>query len=229
MFGGNVKAMRIIFLLLVVSSSLSADSPAPPESFTKLSPDRKHILVILAPKPYDVSNSLSKKYPISGLYVNDSSVKPLWSLPSDFCCSRVDILSNAKNLISWNAWPADNGTFDQTVAWFFENGREIRNYKIRQLVDNPEHLRHSVSHYRWIDRTEVDDRLNRITLRTLNGQIIVFDGTTGEVISRARTSRYYRSFVTCEVILFLFLVGIVTTVVIIKKRRSKRSAHQNPF
>jgi hypothetical protein len=205
--------MAIVFILLILSSHLCADSPAPPQSYTVLTPDEKHILVILAPDPFDSWNPLKHKYSVSGLYVNDGSVSALWTLPSDFCCPQIDIFSDAKHLVAWNTWPEDYGTFDQTVAWFHENGKEIRNYKIQQLVDHPKHLRHSVSHYRWIDKTEVNDRLNQITVWTLNGQIITFDGITGKIISRNRTSKYYLSFISPQIIFLLFAVSLVLVVV----------------
>lgn len=212
--------MKIILIVLFLVSNLFADSPAPPESYTILSPDQKHVLVILAPEPYNSWNPLKKKYPISGLYLNDGSVNPLWTLPSDFCCPQVDVFSDAKHIVAWNAWPEDYSTFDQTVAWFHENGREIRKYEIKELVDNPQHLRHSVSHYTWIDKTKVDDRLNRITVWTLNGQIITFDGTTGGIISRARTFKYYQPFITAVVISLVLLIVIVLFVRLIKRYRS---------
>jgi hypothetical protein len=210
-----------ILIILFLTSNLFADSPAPPESYAVLSHDQKYILVILAPEPYDSSSPLRQKYSVSGLYENNGSVSPLWTLPSDFCCPQVDVFNDAKHIVAWNAWPEDYGTFDQTVAWFHENGKEIRNYKIQQLVDHPQHLRHSVSHYTWIDKTKVDDKLNRITLWTLNGQIITFDRRTGDVISRSRTFKYYQSFLTAGVILLFFIAILLTVVMIIKRLRSK--------
>jgi len=210
-----------VLIVLFLASNLFADSPAPPESYTALSNDQKYILVILAPDPYDSYSPLRQKYSVSGLYLNNGSVNPLWTLNSDFCCPQVDLFNDAEHLVAWNAWPEDNGTFDQTVAWFYEKGKEIRNYKITELVDHPKHLRHSVSHYTWIEKTKVDDRLNRITLWTLNGQIITFNRKTGEIISRSRTSRYYQSFIPAEVILLFFIAILVAAVMIIRQLRSQ--------
>src|SRR4051794_40464122 len=82
----------LVVLITVLSIPAFADSPAPPTSYKKLTPDQKYVFVMLSPfapdreagrliEPYasDV-RTIRETYPNSGLYPNDGSTTPLWTV-----------------------------------------------------------------------------------------------------------------------------------------------------
>src|SRR5688572_14539739 len=82
----------VAFAALLACPAALADSPARPSSYTAISPNEKYLFVMIAPmKAEDEAAdwidekaaeilAIRKKYTQSGLYLNDGSTKPLWTV-----------------------------------------------------------------------------------------------------------------------------------------------------
>jgi len=186
-----------IFLLLSPFSDANADSVALPHSYTQLSPNGKFIFVMLAPFPPErdgriyiesIRNEIQEiraKYNISGLYKNDESNSPLWTV--DWYSFSVEISSDGKHLIRNGPWAR---TSDQEAVSFFNNGKLLRTYKINELVDFPFLMPASVSHFRWSYEKTLDEQNNIYSIATLHGELYKFDIKSGDIISSIRTPRW---------------------------------------
>lgn len=70
---------------------------------------------------------------------------------------------------------------------FYENGKKLVAYRVKDLVAEPEKLPHSVSHFTWKAEAEFNEEKKELYLRTLNDEEYLFDVTTGCVIEGTLT------------------------------------------
>jgi len=186
-------AYRCAFAIFMAGSSFAwADSEAPPFSYKQKSPGGKYVFVMIAPMSIDedAGNWIEEKgteireirrtYSESGLYRNDGSTEPLWTV--DWYAFGVDIASDGVHLIRHGPWAWST---DQEAISFFANGKLIRTYQINQLIDDPLRLEHTVSHFFWKKRSSFSDSRLRYTLRTIDGNQFVFDVRTGDILSKS--------------------------------------------
>src|SRR4051812_2120811 len=109
------RLLRSLFTGLVAAGTLShaaparADSPAPPFSYKKNAPGDKFAFVMISPLPLDVEVSrwneetvagireIRRVYPRSGMYRNDGSAEPLWTV--DWYAFGVELTADGVHLI----------------------------------------------------------------------------------------------------------------------------------
>jgi hypothetical protein len=120
----------------------------------------------------------------SGLYRNDGSTDPLWTV--DWYADHLVVASDGVHLVRHGPWPTSKD--DEAIA-FFANGELLRSYQIRELVDIPILLPHSVSHFEWLKSDAFDETKLEYALTTYDGSRIVFDVRTGEIVSSLRPTR----------------------------------------
>lgn len=176
-----------ILIMMPVSKAL-ADSPAPIRDFSVELPNGEFLFVMLANNTRDAYNQLGyveedetlrNTYPQSGMYRNDGSTTPLWTV--DWNAFGVTLASDGSHLIRWGPWPYQGNYFEIAVE-FYRDGKLLKSYKVDDLVFNPMALPHSVSHYRWLEDAGEDLENNTIWVTTYEGRHLVFDMTTGKVI-----------------------------------------------
>jgi hypothetical protein len=201
-----------IFSALVISGSASADKPVPSRSYKLVSPNKTYVFVMLSPRSAESEahrfnepraeeiREIRRTYEKSGLYRNDGSADPLWTV--NWYAHSVQIASDGIHLVRHGPWPM---SLDDEAVSFFANGQLIRSYKIKELVSLPFLLPHSVSHFEWVDSEGFDDRELRYCVTTKDGNRFLFDVETGELVSALGLARLVRSIIgtmlACAVIL----------------------------
>jgi hypothetical protein len=217
--------MRIgccIFLLssiLMDSAPLQADVLAMPFSFSKLSAQKNYVFVMIAPVDKESDGrglrdedrfelqKLRAKYRTSGLYANNGSTTPLWTV--DWYAYSVLVPSDGIHLVRPGPW-AWNGSTEAVT--FFAAGKQIRSYRVADLVDTTITLPHTVSHFFWEKSIALDDTGRTVTITTLNRDRYVIDFTTGRIISANRPMR----------IAAIAIAGFLLLVIAILIRRKRR-------
>lgn len=87
---------RMLLTLIALAGLVScppalADTPMPPRPFKELSPDEEYVFVMLVPERHGSAawfdrrraeeyRHIQETYPQSGLYRNDGSTEPLWTV-----------------------------------------------------------------------------------------------------------------------------------------------------
>src|SRR5205085_1117819 len=129
------------------------------ENYQVITPDARYVLVMLS--GYDCGlcngaseqtkelNALSKMYSQSGLYLNDCSAKPLWTMSYISWRNDIDLAPDGHGLIDWGQWKVLTGTYAEDAVTLYEDGRLVKRYAVSDLVAFPAILPHSVSHYTW--------------------------------------------------------------------------------
>jgi hypothetical protein len=170
----------------------------------------KYVFVMITPmtapwqKVEDV-RALRAKYPRSGLYWNDGSGKPVWTV--GWYTYHVIPASDGIHLIDtgWNMHRSVPYSQATAVA-FYAEGRLIRSYSVSDLVDVPKWLYSEGSDFvSWSRNGEFDESRMQYSLDTVDGNHFVFDVRTGEILSSSRPVRW----VVRGAVLVVTLVGIV--------------------
>jgi len=174
---------------------------------------------MLGPKPFfstdnhwrddrmDLTRQLQAKYSASGLYLNDGSNTLRWQMAQ--YSWEVFVPSDGIHLASPAPWPT--AASDNALS-FYENGKLIRSYRVRDLVDLPWFLPGGHGHFEWDKDINLDDTNGRLIVNTNHFDHYVFDMATGSITSARRPGR---------LVLLLLLVG---TLSLFLWRRKKRFA-----
>jgi hypothetical protein len=193
-----------------------ADSPARPRPYKVVSPGGKYVLVMLSPPSFDQGaaywiepvakeiRDIRRTYRQSGLYRNDGSRVPLWTV--DWYADGVYVAPDGIHLVRFGPWPV---SLDEEAVSFFANGRLLHSYQIDELVDDPRQLPHSVSHFQWCKDSHFDDQRLEYTAWTHDGNRVVFDVRTGEIISKASLAKPVLGFVVVLVVGTVSLFAVV--------------------
>ena len=174
----------------MVHSQPLADYPAPEFDYIQEVAGGKFVFVMLSieedPTAYGQggavqNDDIRRQYSQSGLYRNDGSSKPVWTV--DWYAFEVVISLDGRYLVRWGPWPF-HGDYDELAVAFYKNGREIRRYAVKDLVADPESLPRSVSHFMWAKEKSFDTTTNLIHLETYNGEQYDFDVTKGKALTQ---------------------------------------------
>jgi hypothetical protein len=195
MMSGRWRLLLVVALVAVAafgaSSPAFADSPVPPISYKRVSPGGGYVFVMMGDPRFDswgndpVARQLRQTYSASGLYRNDGSTEPLWTV--DWYAHKVDVASDGVHLVRHGPWAM--ATSDEAVS-FFANGQLVRSYIVNWLVDDKSKLSRSVSqHFTWELSSQLDDARLEYSLQTVDGNTFTFDVSTGQIVSENRPSR----------------------------------------
>ena len=190
------------FVSLAFSSSAFADTPTKPSSYQQIVPGEKYVFVMIAPVSVEedvrfwkeemvaLIREIRSKYTRSGLYRNDGSVEPIWTV--DWYASRVLPMSDNIHLIRAGEWPwlreDRSPNLDCEAVSFFANGQLLKTYRVSDLVVNPDMLKCTVSHYFWLQEAWESGE-SEFTIKTLDGNWFTFDLRTGEITYASRVRR----------------------------------------
>jgi hypothetical protein len=183
-----IHCVSAALLALATCLQASADEEAPPREYQKVTRGGKHVFVMLAPKQWRRFAKLHRKYPASGLYPNDASTTPLWTV--DWYAFEVDVSSDTRHLVRWGPWPELDDRYQTLALAFYRDGGEIKRYRVADLVPDGSRLPISRSHYQWRLRKGFDDaggRVSAVTLRDWEyrpATRYVFDVRTGKVLRK---------------------------------------------
>ncbi len=175
-----LSVVVVSLLLLGPAPRALADSPRPPEDYAKETENGKYVFVMLASEPWDKyqrNSAVRKKYRQSGMYRNDGSTTPLWTVP--WFSFGVYPSSDGRHLVQMGPWASDPA---QLAVAFHRDGRLIKAYAIQDLVVDKTRLRYTVSHFFWSKSVEFDDKQSTLLIATTDGRSYRFSIKTGEVL-----------------------------------------------
>jgi hypothetical protein len=183
-----------LVLALTFVPSAGAYSPARPYSYLTYSPDGQFVFVMIGrysaeeePTHY-IGNknteikAIRDKWTVSGIYRNDGSVTPLWTV--NWYSYHVDVPSDGEHVVRYRSGILDNDP--ASALEFYRHGELIASYELSQLVSFPVLIDHNV----WFLKSELSDDSQTVAVETQSGERYVFDVQTGEMISRFRPLHY---------------------------------------
>jgi hypothetical protein len=167
-----------VVAVFILCAHAFADTPARPHDFKRVTENKEYVFVMLAPLGRSNDGSeIRRVYKQSGLYKNDGSTTPRWTV--DWYAFEVFPSSDGEHLIRMGPWA---GSTDQLALSFHRNGKEIKNYRIKDLVHDNSKLKHTVSHFFWKSELKYDDKEAVLFLKTIDNQAYRFSAKTGEIL-----------------------------------------------
>mgnify|MGYP001765884185 FL=1 len=179
---GIISLAFLIALSMSLAAPVLADSEMPPTDYTKETQDGAYIFVMLAPDGPRWSSKepeIRKVYKYSGLYRNDGSREPLWKVY--WYSFSVYLSSDGKHVVRLGPWA--QSTRDLALA-FYEDGKELKQYAISDLVKDTGALKHTVSHFFWRTDLKYNEKEGTVFLKTVDGISYTFSVKTGEIIKK---------------------------------------------
>jgi hypothetical protein len=186
-----MKRFLLLFVFVMAILALPklafADEPNLVRDFSQASPNGEYLFVLLANETRDsyneagsvlVDENLRQTYAQSGLYRNDGSNTPLWTV--DWNANEVVVASDGRHLVRWGPFPA-SGQFDEIALEFYRDGQLLKSYQVKDLVKDPNKLPQTVSHYLWLKTSSYDDATGQLSLETEMGEQYSFDITNGAI------------------------------------------------
>lgn len=193
---GTRKLFMRIFLVtsltLAFSIGVFADSIAPPCSYKVAANKGTAIFVMLSEQDYacagragdraEESKALREKYRSSGLYPDDKSTTPLWTV--DWFSYEVLLSPDGRYVVRMGPWASN---LSDEAFTFFADGKEVKKYIISDLIKNSDALQRTVSHFTWLRNKYINDTNDSFEAETLDGGRFTFDLKTGEILSQSYT------------------------------------------
>lgn len=200
-----------------MSSSLLAFSPLPEEPYNIQVGD-KYIFIMTSndtTEPY--LSSAGKEYKFRGLYYNDGSVTPVWTI-SFYSFDRSIYISDDGVYLVYKShrWVGYNA-YTESMIEFYKNGKLIKKYTVYDLIDSKDKTPYGMS---WYKDYKIED--NIVILTTLENNKFVFDISTGDLLSKVSLNEEESTeweLSTYILAIFLLLVISVVVYIFIKKRK----------
>ncbi len=202
-----IAFLAVIFML--IPNSALADSEVAPHSYKEVVGNNKFVFVMVYPGSPEVKTEDGKAYASTGLYKNDNTTEPLWTL--DGYSHKVFISSDGNYAAKLGPWPklrpGGSRDLNQLVVAFYDKGKLTNEYYIKDLVVDAGKLQKSVSHFMFNKKLNFDEAKNIIKLETEDGSSYVFDMSTGEIIEAHRGANIFMTIIYCVVL--VAIIGIV--------------------
>jgi hypothetical protein len=142
---------------------------------------------------YLKEKGLREKYKRTGLYLRGDPQKLVWAAEWTFdeyiFGGDIKVANDGIHLVQLNGWIRRNlqrnaPDFGQEVLCFISSGKKIRSYKAGQIVSENEKLEETGSGYFWNQaRSILNNGTHTFTIRKVNGDRLIFDVETGNLIS----------------------------------------------
>jgi hypothetical protein len=215
--------LRKVLVILVCLSSgrVAIAGLAHPASWTQVSDDGRYLLVMVSPLSIDQDagsgpledkqvRPIRAKYLQSGLYRNDGSTTPLWTIDY-FSRHEVHIAPDGEHLVV----AAD----DQFVGNFYAKGKRLAGYgySLSELVSFVRFKSMMSLRFPSCVWSNYDANNLTYTVRTNQGEEFVFDVTTGRLVGRRSPWALYFGLSLAGV---LTALGFATVLIVRRRRRS---------
>jgi hypothetical protein len=122
------------------------------------------------------------------LYRNDGSKQALWTV--DWYAEAVQVADDGVHVMELGGWPFKRGRdkpldaddLKQKAFAIHASGKLVREYTIGELVDQPQLLPRSVSHFRWMKSAAFE--ATQVNVVTHDGNRVVIELKTGKIVSK---------------------------------------------
>lgn len=169
------------------SLSVNAFAQALATDYTVVTKNREYLFVMIAPT-YSFGGRLSEgvRYPSSGLYPNNGTIRPIWKV--DWFAANVDVSSDGRHLVRWSTWSDKPEERSHLAVAFYRDGKEIRRYSAAEVLKALGVPSMSENQFILSRKKSFDDLGGKVSISLPRGKDsgqlkrIVFDMRTGKPI-----------------------------------------------
>jgi hypothetical protein len=145
----TLAAFAILCLLLPFR--VLADSEAMPWAWMKTSANGRYCFKMVPPKWHlkgDAVVTDRKAYGVVYRLADDGQLVELWRT-SDWYSFEVYLSDDGTHLVRIGPWARDQEKHTDLAVAFYDRGRLLKEYQVRELLKAPDKAVNSVSHYEW--------------------------------------------------------------------------------
>jgi hypothetical protein len=240
----TVTFLTVAFVVRRPGGSANQSIPEP-VSYAKPTADGKHVLAAhgdpaaeeklkdAAMRSY--AAEVRAKYPLPGLYrLNPSEL--VYRLDGYSPDDQVYLTADGQHVVriegDWwktKAYPAgkrlpaeaEQAQLDAAAVRCFTDGKLTHEYRLRELVTDPDKLPHSPDHILWPAGAVLNADAGKFHLFTQDSNRITIDVATGEIVERTKTgigNPLARWLLTVTIGLTVALAGVLTWFTFFKRR-----------
>lgn len=249
----TVTFLTVAFVVRRPGGSANHSIPEP-VSYAKPTADGRHVLVAhgdpaAEEKLKDAGTrsyaaEVRAKYPTPGLYRLGTPPELVYRLDGYSPDDQVYLTADGRHVVriegDWwktRAYPAgkrlptevEQAQLDAPAVRCFTDGKLTHEYKLRDLVTDPDKLPHSPDHILWPAGAVLNAADGRFHLFTQDANRITIDVASGEIVERAKTgigNPLARWLLTVTVALTVALAAVLTWYTFLK--RPTKAAGMNP-
>ncbi|MDJ0976182.1 MAG: hypothetical protein QNJ98_17105 [Planctomycetota bacterium] len=183
--------IAVAIVCLTASVALS-DSEMAPYGHVTSSESGRHYFRMAPPR---------KDAPARGTLVRvrpDGKDEPLWSVEGWYAF-RVFVARHGESVVRLGNWPRGMGPKAEHLAVaFYKDGKEVKRYSTKDLIQDVSKVRPSVSHYQFYDWNDppalvsmhVDGSYQHVfRLRTIDGITYLFEPATGRIVNQSPSAK----------------------------------------
>lgn len=193
------KLWRSGFILLWFVMSLGivkADKQAGPSPWVTTSADRRHLFKMT---PIEPENRIYQG--ICYTIDRQGEFNEIWKT-SPWYCDAGHLGPSGRYFVRWGPWARDSKELSDLAIAFYDKGELLKEYKVADLLQHPEAIHRTVSHYSWrafemTTPNEIIDSTFHLTM--IDGTTYLFDLKTAEILKKGHdanasdpNSRKYR-------------------------------------
>jgi hypothetical protein len=204
-----MRTISLLALLVLFFSNPSsyADKPGPPTTYQETSGNGSYLFVMISPEPLETEvkhwnqeassriRAIRTAYGKSGLYKNDGSKEPLWTIDG-YLKRPVAVAGDGIHLVAFrdpvlkpgqavgSSRPFSKEELQQEAFSLFAKGKLLRRYTVDELVDVPDKMPRSVSHFKWKLDAKFLDVQQQFEIHTHDGNRIVLELKTGNILTK---------------------------------------------
>jgi len=187
-----------------------ADKKGPPRSRKEVVAGGKYVFVMLAPRTLEEevrnittedgkaqAKAIRDIYHKSGLYKNDGSNEPLWTVD---WYGPATPLSDGVHLVRWGQPGLEQfrdkvdrktreiteNDLKQEALSIFAKGKLVREFAVGDFADDRKALKMSVTMLLWRKEHKLDEAKKQLTVVTHDGNLAVIDLATGNILEKKR-------------------------------------------
>jgi len=184
-----MKIARIIAIVLALAPlpALMADSDQQPVPWATTSERGDYLFKMVPPKwRYEEGKRVIDCLPFGIAYkiTRDGEFDEIW-LTQGWYAYKGYLSDDGRYIVGFGPWAKDKKKHSDLALAFYDKGKLIKQYEVRELIKKPELLEESVSHYTW--RPEIQTDPNGFNGKTFHLVMIdkttyTFDYATGEIL-----------------------------------------------
>lgn len=120
--------------------------------------------------------------------IEKETKKELYKLEANITSMMVLVSDDGKSVVAVDDYSEQKREENPEVLLFFRNGKKIKSYNLKDLINDKKFVSYSVSHFRWLitgkESLKIEDSTFNLTTHEFYNYL--FDIETGEIIQKER-------------------------------------------
>jgi hypothetical protein len=185
-----MKCLTIIVLVVCIAmkTTVIADSVGPQVPWVKTSKDGRYMFKMVPEKSQFVGEKLNVERDAFGVayeITEGGELKELWRTKGWYAFEGY-LSEDGRYFVRFGLWAEDQEKHTDLAVAFYDQGKLLKEYQVRELIKNPKLLQNTISHYFW--RPEIQTKPNGFNeegfhLVMIDKTTYSFDFKTGKIVA----------------------------------------------